>query len=289
VPADSVEAILTRYASERLKGLRTGAVVERLLRQSCAGFLDRPIGEFARRDIRAVTDGHMRRDHGYLANRVHASFSVFFKWALDYELVPVNPMAGMPRPMPTEEERDRVLSDEEFATIWAASERLTPPRRDALRLLMLTGARYDEVASLPWSELDLDKGEWLLPKGRAKTKSERLICLTPLAVEIIQARPAAGDLVFDRGRNSDLGLGKTAFPGLIKALKIDDARLHDIRRTVATGLQKLGIMEHVIDRCCGWSAMKGAKRRYQRHEYLPERREAMAAWSNYLSTLLRGT
>jgi integrase len=286
LPADSVEVIIDRYAREHLKGLRTGPAIDRLLRQSCSGFLDRSIGTVTRSDIRVVLDGHMKRDHGYLANRVHATLSPFFKWALDRELVAVNPMAGMARPMRTEEERDRVLTDEEFAAIWSASERLTPARRDALRLLMLTGARYDEVASLPWSELDLAKGEWLLPKERAKTKSERLIFLTPLAIKTIQARPAVGNLVFDRGGNSDLGLGTTGFPGLIKALKIDDARLHDVRRTVATGLQKLGIMEHIIDRCCGWSAMKGAKRRYQRHEYLPERREAMELWGRHVAKLI---
>jgi integrase len=295
--ADSVEAAIDRYAREHLGTLRTGAAVEKRLRQSLAGFLSRPISQVDGLELAEVTDAVMRKGlgknakgevAGYMANRVHADLSGFFRWAADprRRLVQLNPMLGMARPMRQEHERERVLSDDEFAAIWSAADRWIPARRDALRLLMLTGARLEEVAGMPWKEVDLEAGAWLLPKERSKTKTERLVFLSPLALQVIGARDATSrrDNVFDFGGNkrSDLS-GYMA--KLTRALKIPDARLHDVRRTVATGMQKLGIAEHVIDRCCGWSPLKGAKRRYQRYEYVAERTAAMLAWSDHVEKI----
>jgi len=103
-----------RYAREHLKTLRSGALFHRLLRQSCAAFLDRPIDSVTRSDIRRVLDRHMKRDRGSLANKVYSVLSPFFAWAVDRDLIPVSQMAGMARPMRRVVSRDRWLKDEEL-------------------------------------------------------------------------------------------------------------------------------------------------------------------------------
>jgi integrase len=284
-PADATEAVIDRYAREHLSTLRTGAAFEKLLRQSCAAFLQRPIGEVARADLRAVLDGHMGRGKGFLANRVHATLSTFFAWALDRDLITTSPMANMARPMRKEEARDRVLNDAELAKVWHAVGTLTAPRRDAIRLMILTGLRRSEASEIRWQDIDGAEagGPAMLtiPTERAKNNMAHLVPLSPQALAII-GEPNGGERVFDfGGKRADLS---TYAAKLAKTLDVPDWRLHDLRRTMASGLQRLGTKPEVIDRCLGHSAVvKGVAAVYMRSQYLPERKAAMELWGRHVA------
>jgi len=169
-PADAVEAILDRYAREHLSTLRTGPAFEKLLRRSCAAFLQQPITSVTRADVRAILDGHMREGHGAMANRTFAVLGAFFKWCVDKDLLVASPMATMGRPVKKEASRDRVLTDAELAAVWHAVGTLTPARRDAIRLLALTGLRRGEASELKWSDIS---GDMLTIPGE-RTKNNRL-------------------------------------------------------------------------------------------------------------------
>jgi integrase len=279
LPADVVEAVVTRYAREHLRTLRTGPAVEKVLRQSLP--LDRPISAVTRADVRKVLDGHMARGKGALANRVYSLLSTFFAWAVDRDLVEASPMAGMARPMRKEVSRDRVLDDEELATVWGAVEVMTPARRDCIRFLMLTGLRRSEASELLWSDI---AGDLLtIPAARAKNNMAHLVPLSPQALSLIGA-PNGSERVFDfDGKRADLS---TYTANLAKTLTLPDWRLHDLRRSFASGLQRLGVKPEVIDRCLGHSnVVKGTAAVYLREAYLPERRAAMELWSEHVERI----
>src|SRR3546814_2857527 len=127
-----------------------------------------------------------------------------------------------------------------------------PPRRykrlpdfeaDALRMVLLTGARASEVTDLPWAELDLDAGTWLLPAARSKNKREHLVPLVPELVGMLRARRdvASGDWLFPAKRGGHITAGHLQRP--LRAVCARHARPglepfanHDLRRTVETGM-----------------------------------------------------
>jgi integrase len=276
---DAVSAVLARYGREHLDGLKTGRQFGQLLHTACAAFLDKPIGEVTRQDIRAVLDRHMQAGRGHMANRVHATMSTFMHWAAGQDIIAVSPLTGMSRPMRREPSRDRVLSDAELGLVWHACEMLPPARRDAIRLLILTGMRRGEVCGLLWS--DVGPEELTIPAVRMKTGVLHTVPLAPLALAIIQGQPRTQARVF--ANLSNLSSATT----VREAMTIPGWRLHDFRRTFASGLQRLGVQPAVIDRCLAHSAIiRGTAAVYMRNEYLPERREAMEMWGRHVGKII---
>ena len=214
--------------------------------------------------------------------------------------VPSNPFAELPMPT-TINKRDRVLSDEEAAAIWRAASEAAHPFGAIVRLLMLTGQRREEVAGMTWAELSEDFATWTIPATRTKNGIPHLVPLSQPARELLQtfAPDSPGDgaprrenlsLVFPGGRG-------TSFSGWSKAkTQLDTGSgvfgwwLHDLRRTLATGLQRLGVRlevtEAVLNHLSGSRA--GIVGIYQRHDWAEEKRSALDAWSAHLLAVADG-
>jgi integrase len=113
------------------------------------------------------------------------------------DLIAANPCAGVTKPA-KEIARERVLDDAEIAALWNACEGLFYPYKDAVRLLLLTGQRRNEVGELRWSEIDTQTWTWTLPAERSKNKHSHTIPLSTQAREIIEAAPRISEFVFGR-------------------------------------------------------------------------------------------
>jgi integrase len=184
-----------------------------------------------------------------------------------------------------ERPRSRVLTVAELAQIWHALPAVGD-YGDIVRLLMLTGQRLREIADLRWGEVDLERATIVLPPERTKNHRRHEIPLSPPALAILTARKRRGrDLVFGRGA------GKSGFSGWSAAKKQLDARLsiepfviHDLRRSVATGLGEIGIAPHVIEATLNHvsGARRGVAGIYNRSELLAERRTALLRWGETL-------
>jgi integrase len=232
------------------------------------------------------------------------------------KLIKVSPCDGVEMPTP-ERARDRVLDDAEIKLAWAAFESIGWPFGPIGKLLLLTGARRDEVASLEWRELDLDAGVWRLPKERTKNKRAHEIPLPGAAVEVLKGLPRVEPkrgpdgkvrpaLVFSTtGATpvSGFSRAKAAIDAVIAARLRDEAQgcggdlddvrvtgwvIHDLRRTVATNLQKLGVRlevtEAVLNHVSGSRA--GIVGVYQRHEWATEKRDALDKWAAHLEAIV---
>jgi integrase len=180
--------------------------------------------------------------------------------------------------------RDRVLDDDELARIILAAQKLGGPHGGIVELLALTGQRREEVARLPWEELDLAQRIWTLPKSRTKNAKAHVVHLSEQSMAVLKRVNQRGPYVFSR-------LGAKPFAEFSRAkLRLDQLsgvtgwRLHDLRRTCVSGMARLGIAPHVADKVLNHQAgtISGVAAIYQRHEFLAERKEALELWGAHL-------
>jgi integrase len=234
------------------------------------------------------------------ANAILRCLKTLFKWAVGKDLIENDPTVGVLKPLAREIERDRVLSDDEIRTFWAASDQLGWPFGTLFKLMLLTAQREREVAGMHWSELDLEKALWTIPAERAKNGRPHDVALSPFASALITELPDLGSLVFST-------TGATPVSGFSSAKKrldqfmvaktdgardravIETWRLHDLRRTAATGMARLGIAPHVVDRVLNHSSgtIRGVARVYNRFQYVDERKSALEAWGRFVEQLVR--
>ncbi|MEM9627820.1 MAG: site-specific integrase [Pseudomonadota bacterium] len=250
-----------------------------------------PLHDMAVDEVELEHVAAVLRRHGKAApidaNRARASLSAMFAWAMGEGLAKRNPVIGTNRAI-DETPRDRVLAPEEIAAIWKVTGE--PGDFNAIvRLLMLTGQRCGELSSMRWSELDLDDAIWLLPSERTKNRRAHLVPLSSAAESIISALPrrAGRDLVFGRGAGGFSGWSQCK-RRMDDRLKLPPWRLHDIRRTVITGMSELNTQPHVVEAIAnhvsGFKA--GVAGIYNRATYLPEKRQAMAIWADHVASIV---
>jgi integrase len=249
----------------------------------------RSVTDLDRRDVLDVIDGVVDRGSPITARRLHAHLHRFFKWCAGRGIIVANPMTDLPKPG-NETKRDRVLSDKELVAVWKVTEKLGWPFGSAFQLLMLTGARLGEIGQLRWSEIV--GREICLSGARTKNGEPHTIPLSAAALTVIHTLPRIGD--------SDLVLtttGETPVSGWSKAKQQIDAlakippwRTHDLRRTVATGLQRLGVGLQTIEAVLGHvsGSRSGVVGVYQRHSFDVEKAAALETWGAHVFGLLDG-
>jgi integrase len=203
-------------------------------------------------------------------------------------LVEANPVAGTVKA--PAQSRDRVLADAELALVW----RCLPPGDfgNIVRLLILAGQRREEIGALQWSEVDLAAGVIILPPARVKNGRPHQVPLSEPALAILAARHSKreGPAVFGRdGRDSFTNWSNTK-AALDRKLgpSFQDWHLHDLRRTCATGMARLGINLPVIERVLNHvsGSFAGIVGVYQRHDFADEKRQALDKWATHLSTIV---
>jgi integrase len=184
--------------------------------------------------------------------------------------------------------RDRVLNDQELAQVILAAREMDGPYGGIVEMLALTGQRREEVARLKWDELDLAQRVWTLPKSRTKNAKEHVVHLSEQSMAVLKRVDRNGSFVFSV-------LGTKSFQEFSKDKRRLDQlsgvtgwRLHDLRRTCVSGMARLGIAPHVADKILNHQAgtISGVAAVYQRHEFLPERRQALDLWGVHVDAIL---
>lgn len=271
-------------------------------RELISAWEGRQIGQIGRRDILDLVDGIADRGSVIMARRTQAYVHRLFKWAVGRGIIEANPASGLPKPG-QERQRDRVLSDDELKAVWKGAGEIGWPFGAVIQLLILTGARRQEIAALRWSEVvtqdaaqprERDAPPYIALSGeRTKNGEPHKIPLSKPAVAIIKSLPKINgedDFVFTI-------TGETAISGWsrIKSDLDDDIgieawRLHDIRRTVATGLQRHGVGLQVIEAVLGHTSgtRSGVVGTYQRHSFDKEKAAALEAWGAHVMAVVEG-
>ena len=226
-------------------------------------------------------------------HNLHRALSSFFGWLThpSERIVKTNPCAGLLLPVKAEP-RDRVLRPEEIVKFWHACDKISVPFGAVFKLLLLTGARLNEVGGMLEDELNGD-AMWELPGSRSKNRRAHQVPLPPLAVEIIASVPRIENCpyVFSiTGRAPISGYSKKKRE-LDKVMgKPKPWRLHDLRRTAVTGMAELGIRPDVIELCVNHvsGVRRGVAGTYNKAELLDERRKALRRWALRIEGLTSG-
>ena len=266
---------------------RTADDTERvLMRHFGRAWGTRAIKEITKQDVMAVIDGIMAEGNHASANKALAVVRKLFNWAVERGLLDQSPCAGINAPARSTK-RDRVLSDDEFIAIWRAAIEMGYPFGSIVQLLLLTGQRREEVAGLRWSELDLTKAIWSLGALRTKSNRAHVVPLPPLTVSILSKLPRFnGDLMFPARGSQNPVSGFAKWKDEIDGrCHVKGWRLHDLRRTAATGMARLGVSPHVVERLLNHTSgtFGGVAGVYNRFGYLPEMRTALERWSDHIS------
>jgi integrase len=297
----------------------------RALHYAFPSYLDDPAEDLDRATVVRALDALTRRRKGKddeaagkargaaITGRTAAYGRAAFAWAVKRGSVRSNPFAALPV-VKNAAKRERVLSDAEVAEIWQATGEASEPFGPIIRLLILTGQRRGEVAGMTWGELSDDLTIWSLPAERTKNGTAHNVPLSIPARSLL--KPFMCDDPGERQASSQLvfpGIEGTPFAGWSKAkIALDKAimarrakaaqkggkppvpltpwNVHDLRRTVATGLQRLGVRlevtEAVLNHISG--SRGGIAGVYQRHDWAAEKRAARDSWGAHVSAVIQG-
>ena len=281
--------LVDQWAALSLADARPSYAAEapRAIRRAFAKQLPLPAADLTRADVVRVLDA-IAGDHPAMARSVAAYSRACYGWALKRGTLATSPFVNLD--LPATVKRDRVLSDAELRSIWQATAK---PRSFNLivRLLMLTGQREGEVAGMAWGELSDDLSTWTIPASRAKNGKASVVPLSAQARAIVAGvtRYAGNRLVFPGEAGVFSGWAK-AKERLDRDSGVADWRVHDLRRTVATNLQKLGVRlevtEAVLNHIGG--SRSGIVGVYQLHDWADEKRAALAAWGERVQAIVEG-
>lgn len=290
-PDITVSEVYQRYRIAKQSHRSIGEIERIFARHIIPAFGTRPISGIDRTAITRLLDQIAEgapRPAPVMARAVAAQLSAFFSWsAARLAFLPDNPcrLAAKPRrPKP----RSRVLSQAELRALWSVLDQERPPWNIAIKLILLTGQRRGEIFDAEWAEFDLEQRVFTIPAERSKNGREHQVPLSKTAVELLSTIPRGSTAkLFPARGNSGRGAS-----GFSKALKRINSAVHgtsggvtfslqDLRRTVATGLQRLGtqleVTEAVLNHVSGTRA--GLVGVYQLYQFEVEKRAALDRWA----------
>lgn len=299
---DKIKSLVELFAERHLSRIKTGEEVKRSLEYNVLpSWGDRNAQDISRRDVIDLLEEIAQSGRATTANRVRAYLSKFFGWCVDREVIENSPAIGV-KAVAKEKSRARFLSDDELRWFWAACEDLRHPWGALGKVLLLTGQRLGEVVGMTDAEITGDV--WHLPAERTKNGRAHDVPLSDTVLEVLNsmtrlgsaglyhttngARPLSGHF---NGRNAiaqrmvEIASEECGLP-----MEIPHWTFHDLRRTAATGMARIGIpvrvTEAVLNHVSGTGG--GIVAVYQRHDFAGEKRHALEAWEDFLQQITSG-
>jgi integrase len=281
-----------RYIAAECAGLARGAEIEAIIRRHLLpAWGAKPLDDLRRRDLTDVLDPILGAGRTQAAHKLREVAVRVANWAIDRGDIEINFLASPSRGrrragILRRTRRDRVLSDGEIAAVWAACDRAGHPFGRVIRLALLLGQRREDIAAMEWRELDLDGALWIIPALRYKTRVEHAVPLPRAAVELIRQQPKVCDrFVFSTGAGSHFSGFSKSKARLDELSGVTGWRIHDLRRTVRTGLAGIKVDPDVAERTIG-HVIGGVRGVYDRHAYLDEKRDALERWARRIGDIV---
>jgi len=279
---DTLAAYIALYREKHVSAVRPGtaANIKRELERMQDAWPGRSLQSISKKDLVAVIDKAMKRgpSAGVTAWKVAKAF---FAWCEAREDDFASPARSIRKPA-KEKSRERVLDDAELKLTWKAADATGGPAGALVKLLILSGARRNEMTELARAEITPDAIE--LKGDRTKNGMPHTIPITPMIRRVLDTLPSGGKFVLngmDRPFGDHSGAKEKVAPA------IQPWTLHDLRRSFASGLQRLGIAPHIVELALNHRSgtFCGVAGIYQRHRYLKEVREAFELWSQHVEAL----
>lgn len=262
----------------------------------------RRFAEIQKRDIIAELDKIVDRGgRGITANRTLAAIRRLCNWAVERDIISASPCAGI-KPQVEELKRDRLLSEDEIRWLWGACDSVGQPFGDAIKLLLLTGQRRSEVGKMTDREIDRHNHLWTIPRHRAKNNEAHEVPLCDAAITLIDGvKRIKSDPAYIFTTNGDSPIsGWSKVKRRLDALMSESAGkrgkklqpwcIHDLRRTAASGMARLGVQLPVIEKVLNHTSgsFGGIVGIYQRYDFANEKRAALDIWAHEVKRILSG-
>ena len=300
-----VERMWEKYMQLVASQLRTKGEKDRVFRKYILPTVrNLCVSEITKTHALTIVDTLVAQGKRPMADKVRQEGAAFFEWLIEREHVERNVFARIRKTKNSKTIRTRVLTDDEVRAIWEASE--VEGRWSCwIKLLILTGGRNMEVRGARWSEFDLEARLWTIPAERYKNGYAHTVHLTDAMLEILATVPRFKnvDLLFPASGNACQPMSgdqkvkdridKRMREALVKAgaKEPENWCVHDFRRTIATGLQRLGFRPDIADQVIGHvgSTRRGAGAHYLHHRYDDEKKQALTVWSEYIGKVVHQT
>lgn len=243
--------------------------------------------DVTKRGVVNLLDKIKSSDKPTAANHVLSALKGMYSWAVERDELQFNPCAGIKKPVPVAE-RERVLNRQEIGGFWEACNQLQYPFGSLCKLLLLTGQRCNEIATLKWSYISFEEKIIRIPVENIKAGRGHDVPLSDMAIDILRILPRfTGEYVFSTtcGQKPVSGFSKTKKRFEQYFNPQENWRFHDLRRTAATNMAELGVPLHTISRVLN-HAEGGVTRIYARHSYLNEKRDALNLWANTVAGIV---
>jgi len=313
----------------RLLGLRNNGDAWEVIKGRPADiWAGKRVQDITRRDVRDHVEG-LAETAPIGANRAFSELRKFFNWCVGKDILPASPMIGLQPPSEENPSRNRVLirraevpgsSDDELRWLWLAAEQYDRQEDDEgkgghgqkhrgpfgpfIQFLILTGQRRTEVAGMTWREVDVENRLWVIPAERAKNGQPHSVPLSDAAVAILESLPRIKNAKFVFTTNgiapvsgfsrmkerTDRLMQEIADKEAGESVNIPPWTLHDLRRTAAAGMQRLGVRLEVTERVLNHTSgsFGGIVSVYQVHDFHEEKRAALEAWAGFVTSLVEG-
>jgi integrase len=279
-------SVVERYLADKEGKLRPSSMVhlKRHLRVWWKPLHRMPLNAVARKDIAAHLDGPP-----VAAAQARTSLMALYSWAMKRGDAESNPVIGTAVPDEHIKPRERVLTAAELVEVWRAAG--DDVYGKIIKLLILCGSRRAEIGDMQWNELHQQEGIWILPAERAKNARVHVMPLASEAWAILATVPRWRDGAFVFGRKA--GFQAWSLNKRLLDHRVDLAPwvIHDIRRSVATGMAEIGILPHVIEAVL--SHVSGHKAGiagvYNKASYEREMKSALALWADHVRSLVEGS
>jgi integrase len=275
-----------RYLERKRASLRPNSFrgAEHYLRNHSAPLRKLRLDEIDRRKV-ATLLGQIETASGPIArNRLRSTLSAFFAWAIQEGLVETNPVAGTGK-ADEGNSRERVLTHDELRKLWRSLG--DGSFADIVRLLLLTGQRRNEIGGLQWSEVDLARKLIALAPDRTKNGRQHEVPLSAQALAIIEGLPRRNSTDYLFGKRSAYSDWGRAKQELDERLRITPWRIHDLRRTAATGMAELAVQPNVIELALNHQSghKAGIAGVYNRSKLTDAVREGLQRWADYVEKI----
>jgi len=246
--------------------------------------------DIRRRDVIALLDQLVERGAPIQANRVLALVRKMFNWAVSRDLLDGNPCLQV-KPPGKEQQRERVLQDDEIRAVWAAFGQLSPVLEAYFKLRLLTAQRGGEVRSMQWEHVDLETGWWTIPASSTKNGLAHRVPLSLPAQDIVRtlsSTPGQGPWVLRSSRRVGHPITSVhqATQHVIACSHVSFVP-HDLRRTAASHITSMGFPRLVVAQILN-HVEPGVTKVYDRHSYDAEKRQALGAWGRKVMALVTG-
>ena len=286
--ADRVDDLIEVFIVQHVSKTRKAAEISRLLRREVVSrWGNRCVHAIGKREIVELASEIAQRGTPIAANTLLKVIKTFLNWCVGRAIIDASPAEGVPLPG-KEVARDRVLTNNELASVIRAARQIGGAYGGIVEMLALTGQRREEVAQMVWDEIDFNSRTWTLPGSRTKNGKPHIVHLSEACIKLIKRASRLGSYVFSISGVKPFQNFTNAKRALDELSGVTGWRLHDLRRTCVSGMARLGVPPHVADKILNHQSgtISGVAAVYQRHHFLAERKLALERWGQYIETLV---